>query len=88
MQADVPVRSAEVSAVVIRACARCGGAREIGTRCAKCGNADAPEVTDLGVISATYRSPRRQAWRHIVTDPLARRRIRKASRRTARLNRP
>jgi hypothetical protein len=73
-QAFVPAR-AEVAAVIIRACASCGSPRALETPCAGCGNAAPPEVTDLGVVSASYRNPLRRAWRHLVGGPLARRRI-------------
>lgn len=78
-QAFVPAR-AEVSAVIIRACALCGSPRAMERPCAECGNPDPPEVTDLGTVAATYRNPLRRAWRHLVTGPLARRRIEAANR--------
>ncbi len=78
-EAFVPAR-AEVTAVIIRACARCGSPRDLGRPCGECGNPDPPEVTDLGVVSASYRNPLRRAWRHVTGDPLARRRIRNANR--------
>lgn len=77
-QAFIPAR-AEVSAVIIRACSRCGSRRDLERPCASCGNPDAPEVTDLGTVSATYRNPLRRAWRHVIGEPLARRRIRNAN---------
>ena len=77
-QAFIPAR-AEVSAVIIRACALCGSPRDLGAPCASCGNPDAPEVTDLGLVSATYRNPLRRAWRHLIGGPMARRRIRNAN---------
>lgn len=80
--AFVPAR-AEVSAVIIRACTRCQGPREQGKPCAGCGNPDPPVVTDLGVISATYRNPLRRLWRHVTGDPLSRRRIANANRHAA-----
>jgi hypothetical protein len=78
-QAFVPAR-AEVSAVIIRACALCGSPRVLEVPCASCGNPDPPEVTDLGIVAATYRNPLRRAWRHLATGPLARRRIEAANR--------
>lgn len=80
--AEVRVRSAEVSAVFIRRCARCSAPRQPERTCAQCGNPDPPEMTDLGIISASYRSPLRRAWRAVAGDPLARRSLRRASRRT------
>lgn len=78
-QAFVPAR-AEVTAVIIRGCSRCGSPRVLGAPCAGCGNPDAPVVTDLGAVSATYRNPlRRLAW-HLAGGPLARRRIQNANR--------
>lgn len=78
-QAFVPAR-AEVTAIIIRACACCGSPRELGAPCAGCGNQDAPEVTDLGMVSASYRSPLRRLARHVIGGPLARRRIQNANR--------
>lgn len=78
-QAFIPAR-AEVSAVIIRACALCGSPRALGRPCASCGNPDPPVVHDLKVVSASYRNPLRRAWRHLVTGPLARRRIKAANR--------
>jgi hypothetical protein len=37
-------------------------------------------VTDLGTVSATYRNPLRRLWRHVIGEPLARRRIYNANR--------
>lgn len=57
------VTRATVAAVIVRACAQCGGKREIGEPCAGCGLADPPVTRDLGVQSAYYRNPFRQlAW--------------------------
>jgi hypothetical protein len=78
-QAFVPAR-AEVTAVIIRACALCGSPREVERACAGCGNPDPPVVTDLGIVSASYRNPLRRLWRHLVGEPLARRRIQDANR--------
>ena len=80
IQVRLPAR-AEVSAVIIRACWQCQGPREAGLPCASCGNSDPAVVTDLGVVSATYRNPLRRLWRHLAGDPLARRRIRSANQR-------
>ena len=78
-QAFVPAR-AEVTAVIIRACALCGSPRSLEAPCAGCGNPDAPVVTDLGMVSASYRNPLRRLWRHVVGEPAARRRIEQANR--------
>ena len=78
-QAFVPAK-AEVTAVIIRACALCGCSRELGAPCATCGNTAPPVVTDLGVVSASYQNPLRRAWRHLIGGPLARRRINNANR--------
>lgn len=75
----VPAR-AEVSAVIIRACALCGSPRDLGAPCGGCGNPDPPETTDLGVVSAAYRNPLRRMARHLIGEPLARRRIQDANR--------
>lgn len=84
---EIPVQASEVSAIIVRACRRCSARRETGTPCSQCGNPDPPETTELGIISATYRSRWRRIWRTAAGEPLARHRIRKANRRTAALNR-
>lgn len=45
-----------LSAVVTRACNKCGGKREMGKACGGCGNTQPPQVVDLGVIAATEQS--------------------------------
>lgn len=78
-EAFVPAR-AEVTAVIIRACAVCGSPRDLERPCAGCGNPEAPVVTDLGLVSASYRNPLRRWWRHVMGEPAARRRIGNANR--------
>ena len=56
MNANTPV-SATMSAVIIRACAKCGGKREQDKPCATCGNEKSPVVHELGVQAAWYRDP-------------------------------
>ena len=41
-----------LSAIVIRACVKCGSGRELGKPCAGCGNKEPGKVTDLGVIAS------------------------------------
>jgi len=79
------VASAEIRHIIVRACTECGAARQAGVACDGCGNALAPETTDLGVVSATYRNPIRNAWWHLVRRPLAQRRIQRANRRAHQL---
>lgn len=79
------VSSAEIRQVIVRACTECGAPRQLDTACAKCGNSSAPETSDLGVISAVYKNPFRQAWWHLVRRPLAHRRIQRANRRAHQL---
>jgi hypothetical protein len=68
------VSKATVSAVITRACARCGGARAPGVPCAGCGNPEPAQAHDLGVQSAYYRNPfRRLAWLAIGQHRAARR---------------
>jgi hypothetical protein len=50
-----------------------------------CGNPLAPTVEDLGVVTAQYRNPLRQAWWQLVGKPLADRRVRRANRRATNL---
>lgn len=72
--------AATVSAVIVRACVRCGGKREAGAPCAGCGNPEPPVVHDLGVQSAFFTNPVKQAaWVAIGQH--------RAARRAARANR-
>lgn len=49
--------------VIVRACVKCGGKRQLDTPCADCGNPDAPVVHDLGVQAASFTNPAKQfAW--------------------------
>lgn len=79
------VASAEVSHVIVRACTRCGGRRELDTACAGCGNREAPEVTNLGVVTAIYRNPLKRMWWQLAGRHAANHRIRRANARAARL---
>lgn len=76
------VSASEVSHVIIRACTNCQSQRTIGKPCGTCGNPTPPEVTKLGVVSAGYRNPVKNAWWRCVRAPLANRRIRRAGART------
>jgi hypothetical protein len=76
------VVSVTVRPVIVRACARCGGPRQISAPCAGCGNPDPPDTQDLGVQSAYYRNPfKRLAWL-IAGQHLAARRARQATARS------
>lgn len=48
--------SVRLSAIIIRACTVCEGARELGKPCKSCGNSEPAQVTDLGVIASHQRS--------------------------------
>lgn len=76
--AYVKPRAAEFRPVIVRACA-CGSGRVIGQPCAGCGNEAPPVTVDLGVQSASYRNPLRQAWWNTAGTLLARRRARRAN---------
>lgn len=76
------VSYAEVSYVIVRACVICHGTRTVDEPCATCGNEDPPLVDDLGVVSATYKSRTKWLMRHIIGEPLARRRIKRANQRS------
>jgi len=78
--------SAEVKAEIVRACTRCSGPRTIGEPCGTCGNRKPPEVTRLGVVSATHKRWWRRLWWSAVQKPLADRRIRNAGQRTGQLS--
>lgn len=81
------VSSAEVRHVIVRACTECGASRTLDTACAGCGNSTPPAVDDLGIVTAVYRNPVRQAIWRLVRKPLADRRIRRANSRAAQLQR-
>lgn len=46
-----------VSAVIVRACSVCGGARQQDADCAGCGNTEPAQVHDLGIQAAMYDNP-------------------------------
>ena len=73
------VSSATVSATVIRACP-CGSCRQPGSPCAAYGNTAKAKTHDLGIVSATYRNPVKQAWWLLLGRHFANFRIRKANR--------
>jgi hypothetical protein len=61
-EADVP-SSVELRAVIVRACNRCGGPRQLGVPCGQCGNRQPPDVQDAGIIAASYKDPvKMQRW--------------------------
>lgn len=78
---------ATVSLIVIRACTVCGGKREMDKPCATCGNRKRPVTHDLGVQSAHYDNPVRQAWWSAVGQHLAADRVRRANEEANRGNR-
>lgn len=69
-----------LSAIVIRACDKCQGKREIGKVCETCGNTEPAKVTDLGVIASHHKS----RWERLKWNCwgfyMAQRRIRKLNR--------
>jgi hypothetical protein len=74
------VGKATLQPVIVRACAVCGGAREIGKPCELCGLVDPPVTHDLGVQSAYYRNPFKRLGWWAVGQHLAARRARAANR--------
>lgn len=84
--ARVQPRAAELADVrIVRACSRCAHQRQEGAPCAGCGNPEPPVVHELGVQSAAYRNPLRQAWWDLAGSRMAARRARKANAAAARL---
>lgn len=71
--------SATLRPVIVRACVKCGGKRQLDTPCADCGNPDAPVVHDLGIQAAYYKNPLKQLWWETVGQRLAARRAAKAN---------
>jgi hypothetical protein len=80
----VPFGQAEVAAVVIRGCDRCGYRRDPGRPCGGCGNTEPAVVHDLGVVAATYSNPVKAAWWRLAGSRLADRRIKRTNRQIAR----
>lgn len=80
MRAAHAAPSVEVSAVIIRACALCGGKRELGRPCDTCGNPGPAKVQDLGVIAARNRSRWKTVKWKLWGYHAAQKRIRKANR--------
>lgn len=66
-----------LSAIVIRACDKCQGKREIGKVCETCGNTEPAKVTDLGVIANHQKSWWERFKWNLYGFRLAQRRIRK-----------
>lgn len=73
------VTAVELRNVIVRGCVDCGAPRQIDTPCGHCGLTDPPLVHDLGVMSARYKNPFRQAWWRFVRAPAAARRARRAN---------
>lgn len=73
------VTAAEIRNVIVRACTDCGAPRQVNTPCGHCGLTAPPVVHDLGVVSARYSNPFRQAWWRFVRSPAAARRARRAN---------
>lgn len=78
---------ATVSMIVIRACIICGGKRELEKPCATCGNTKRPITHDLGIQSAHYKNPVKQAWWDAIGQHLAANRVRRANEEANRGNR-
>jgi hypothetical protein len=72
--------SVKLSAVVIRACNICQGARELGRPCASCGNRNPAEVTDLGVIASHQKSLWARLKWNLWQYHVAQRRVRETNR--------
>lgn len=71
--------SVSLSAVIIRACSKCQGARELGMPCVTCGNREPPKVTDLGVIADHQKSRWKRLKWNLYGYHVAQRRIRKTN---------
>lgn len=71
--------SVELSAVVIRACNKCYGAREVGKPCGTCGNSNPAEVVDLGVIASHQKSRWERFKWNVWGFHVAQRRIRRTN---------
>ena len=72
--------SVALSAIVVRACWICQGAREVGKPCVRCGNCDSAQVTDLGVIASHQKSWWARVKWNVWGYHVAQRRIRKVNR--------
>lgn len=70
--------SVSLSAIIVRACKKCQGPREIGKPC-PCGNVDPADVTDLGVIASSQRSWWKRLKWNIYGFHVAQRRIRRTN---------
>lgn len=79
-KANAGVSAMTVKQVIVRACIRCQGPREIGEPCARCGLPDAPVVHDVGAVAAWYRNPFKRAWWNAAGQHLAAARTRRANR--------
>lgn len=77
-KADVPT-NATLRPVIIRACVKCGGSRQMGAPCAGCGNPDQPVIHDLGIQAASFTNPAKQLAWDLVGSRLAARRAHKAN---------
>ena len=71
--------SVQLSAVVIRACDKCKGKRELGKPCVTCGNREPAKVTDLGVIASHKKSRWARLKWNLYGYHVAQRRIRKTN---------
>lgn len=71
--------SVRLSAVIIRACDKCQGARELGKPCGTCGNREPAKVTDLGVIAEHQKSRWRRLKWNLWGFHAAQRRIRRTN---------
>lgn len=71
--------SVTLSAIIIRACDKCQGARELGKPCAGCGNTEPAVVTDLGVIADHKKSRWTRLKWNLWGFRIAQRRIRRTN---------
>lgn len=72
--------SVTLSAIIVRACTDCGGAREMGKPCRGCGNMAPPDVRDLGVIASGQNSRWKRLKWNLLESRAANRRIRRVNR--------
>lgn len=71
--------SVSLSAIVVRACEKCGSGRSMGKPCQRCGNTEPPKVTDLGVIASHQKSRWERFKWNVWGYHMAQRRIRKTN---------
>lgn len=72
-----------VSAIIVRACSVCGGARQQDVSCVNCGNTEPAQVHDLGVVAKYDKNPVEQLKWKLFGQPAAARRARQANKEIA-----